>query len=808
MRIIIDNESGFCFGVENAVNIAKKATQKLNPKFGQNPPNQPAPNNPLDCPTTSSSTPNPPHSRTPNLATYPVQCQTTCQSACPCHSTCDTQDTPPPPITNPYPSSNNPPNDRIYCLGNLVHNQTVLDSLQKDGLQIVESIDQVPNGSQMIIRAHGEAPLTYTQSQNKNIQVLDSTCVFVKKIHKIVQKYYNLGYQVLVFGKKTHAETIGINGWCNNSAIIIQNEEELDNLLSNKVDTPINYQSPNQPPNSPQPIPKLSPTNPQIPNLYDHDLCIVSQTTMKNADYQKIIEKVLTKATKKVEYFDTICYTTNVRQNNAILLSNLCDTILVIGSSTSSNTNELYKICKNICKQTYLIEDLQKMKNIKIDPAATVGIVAGASTPKESIEGVVEYMSKELSSASSVEFLEGLEETFVNYEIGKRVKGIIIEVTKNGLSVQIGGKLDGLIKKEDFEQEDGVYDPAKFRKGMEIEAQVISKKDPETNCILLSKFQVDKQKISDKLVESVRDGREFDVTITKFNKGGIESKYGSYIVFIPASHIGEFFHKDLQQFVGKTMRVVSIGVDDRNRKITASAKNVLLKDKKSREEIFWSNVQPGMIISGTVKRFTEFGAFISVDGIDCLCHNVDLSYSRINNPANVVKIGETYDFLVLSMDKASNRIALGYKQLKADPFMEVIEKYTIGSDVMGKVTRIVQDKEGRAFGAVVEIENGVDGLVHVSEVADKFISNINEAVKVGQQVKVRILGIDPNNKRINLSIKAAIDPMDEIIAKEKNKKDKKGNNSKDTNESDDAWSEESQINPFANLLKDMDVTNQ
>ncbi|MCL2598992.1 MAG: S1 RNA-binding domain-containing protein, partial [Firmicutes bacterium] len=570
----------------------------------------------------------------------------------------------------------------------------------------------------------------------------------------------------------------------------------------------------------------------------DQDICVVSQTTMQETAYKQLCatlakrkklhdkKNILKNKGKTLEIFDTICYTTSERQKNAIRLGQICNFVLVFGSAQSSNTKQLYHICSQYTVSywvdgwrivatndtqafqgnqgtacTSLVSqqttDKQNLKNIKFPPHTVVGMIAGASTPKESVMEVVRYMSKEFATASSVEFLEGLEETFVKYDIGKRIKGTVIGVSKKGVSLDIGGKLDGLIKTEDFEEMGKVFDPSKYPVGATVEAVIISQKDPETNCILLSKRRVDKQKAGDKLVEAIRDEQEFDITVEEDIKGGVTGKYGSYSVFVPASHVSEYFTKDLKQFVGKTLRVVAIEIDDRKSKIIASAKKPLMKDKKERESEFWSQVQPGMIVGGTVKRFNNFGAFVSVGGIDCLAHNTDLSWNKISNPANVLKLGESYDFLVLAMDKEKGRVSLGMKQLKEDPFLEAIERYPVGSDAVGKISRIVP------YGAFVELEKGVDGLVHVSEAAHGFVKNINDILKVGQETKVRVLGIDPNAKKINLSIKATQDAPVQTDNADSTPRKGKGKETPAESATEQWSDQDTAINPFADLLKDV-----
>jgi len=404
--------------------------------------------------------------------------------------------------------------------------------------------------------------------------------------------------------------------------------------------------------------------------------------------------------------------------------------------------------------------------------------------------------SKEFSSVSSLEFINGIESSFVTYKQGKKVTGTVIMADANGINVSIGGKHDGLIKKEEAEF-DREYDPNNYPSGLAIEAIITSQsQDRDTGRILLSKKLVDSARVGDKFVEEIRDGKVFELVIEGETKGGLIGKVGSYGVFVPQSQIRESFVKDLKPFIGKTLRLSMLEIDDAKFRIIASQRKVLEAERKEKEEMFWTHVQPDTVVSGKVKRFTNFGAFVSVGGLDCLAHMSDLSYGKINAPSDVLKVGETYDFLVLLVDREQGRVSLGYKQLQPDPFMSALEKYGVGTETTGKVIRIVP------FGAFVELEKGIDGLVHVSEAAHGFVKNINEILKVGQEVPIKVLGIDPENKKINLSIKAA-QPEVAVAGG-----DGHVSNTKPADDVSAEWKEESSSTPFANLLKGMDTTDK
>lgn len=656
----------------------------------------------------------------------------------------------------------------VYTYGELIHNNIVIENLEKKGVTIINDLDSLSNGDVVIIRSHGIPKKENNILLNKNdIKVIDATCPFVKKIHNIVQEHHDKDYQIIIIGKSSHSEVIGINGWCDNSAIIIEDENQF-NLID-----------------------------------FSKNMCVVAQTTFSVQKYKDIIKKIQQHALKTVEIFDTICYTTYRRQVEAMEISASCDVMLVIGSSFSSNTSKLLNICRLNCKECYLIQKLADLKKIKFESNGTVGIVAGASAPEELILEVEVYMEEQNKENLSQEFIDGVEESLVQYKEGKKVTGKVILADENGIHVNIGGKKDALIPKDEVCINIEDYNSEDYKPEDEIEAILIKKQDKDSGCVLLSKKKLDVIKEGDKVVEQIRDGSIFELKIQKDTKGGLLSKIGTYTVFVPASHIKLGFVKDLKQFVGKNLRLTVLEIDDAKHKIVASAKKVVEDEKKEREEIFWSHVQPDVIVSGKVKRITNFGAFVSVDGFDCLAHIVDISWNHIKSVDEVLKIGESYDFLVLSVDKEKGRVSLSYKLLQPHPFDQCVENHPIGSVTKGKVTSIVP------FGAFVEIEKGIEGLVHVSEAAHQFVKNINEVVKVGDEVEVKVLNADPSTKKITLSIKACLPEEEgsslEETAEVKVESKAKSSRKKDKSEGEKEWTEDVSNNPFAALLNELEI---
>ncbi len=651
-----------------------------------------------------------------------------------------------------------------YSLGEIIHNEIIVNRLESKGLKVVDSVDDVPVGATLVIRSHGTGRETYRAAEEKGLKIVDATCPYVKHIHEIVSERYSGGSQIVIIGKAEHPEVMGIKGWCDQNAVVIDENGDFSEVDWNK--------------------------NP----------CIVVQTTFSVQKYRQILKKIPKQYLKTVEIFDTICYTTIKRQTEAEKLAARSDVMLVLGSRTSSNTMRLYEVCKTACSDTYLIESVADLNFLKVKPDSSVGITAGASTPKELIMEVKEYMENNIDEIQSQEFKDAIDkESHVSYSVGKRVKGTVISADPEGVHVNIGGKKDGLVRAEDVNI-DGTYDPAAFEPGAEIEAIVVSSKDDNSGCILLSKKKVDVIKEGDKFVDGIRNGEVFELKVNRDTKGGLLGKIGTYTIFVPSSLIREkgSYVRNLADYVGKTLRVVALEIDDDKHKIVASQQAVLMAERKEREEIFWTHVQPNVVVSGVVKRVTDFGAFVSVDGFDCLAHIADLSWTHIKKVEDVLEIGKTYDFLVLKVDREKNRVSLGYKQLQKHPFVACMEAHPIGSVAHGKVTSVVP------FGAFVEIEPGIEGLVHVSEAAHTFVKNIADVVKVGDEVDVMIMNYDEANRKITLSIKACT--PEEAPAPVEKKEEKRSKSSKPRVETESSeWSEEMSNNPFADLLKDIDV---
>ena len=663
----------------------------------------------------------------------------------------------------------------VYTYGELIHNSRIVSALECKGVYAVGSPDEVPEGSVLVIRSHGAPVEIIAEAEKRGLRIVDATCPFVGRTRKIVAEKFAAGYTIAVFGKRDHPEVAGINSICGYNAVIVDGETIPEALLTAEK------------------------------------VCLVAQTTASAKKFANIAEKFTKEGLKTVEIFDTICYTTQERQREADLMSRFCDKMLVIGDAKSSNTLKLKEICERNCA-AYLICSAEELKEIKFNADDKIGIVAGASAPEESITEVLQYMDNNYTEATNEEFLQAVDADGTSGKLssGKKMTVKVISADDKGIIVNFGAKADGFISAEEATL-DGTYNPADYPKDTELEVKCLGNKT-EDGVYRFSKKAIDEIKEGDKVVDTIRNGEEFELKVdraverdaAKKKGGGLLGKLGTYTVFIPASQIKERYVSDLKPYVGKTLRLVSLEINDESKRIVASQKVILVRERKEKEEIFWANVVPGVIVSGKVKSISKFGAFVSVDGYDCLVHIGDVSWVKFKSIEDILKVGKKYDFVVLKADREKGKVSLGYKQLQKHPFDVAIENHPVGSVFTGKVTSIMP------FGAFVEVEPGVEGLVHVSEASNTYVKNISDIYKVGDEVEVKVLAVDSENKRITLSAKAC---MPELAPEEKparagrdsKPRAQKRRDGEQRDSADAEWSEDAGNNPFADLLKDLEV---
>ena len=620
----------------------------------------------------------------------------------------------------------------VFVLGELIHNEDVVKSIEALGVRKIDSVDEISSGT-VIIRSHGVTKSVLDKlNANENIKVIDCTCPFVKKIHSIVQEYSANGYKVVIVGEKTHPEVIGIAGWCVGEALVLA-----------EFDFSIDY------------------------NAYEK-VCIVAQTTCSVEKFEEFLHFFQKIYKKNIAIFKTICYTTMERQREAADLSRKCDAMIVIGGEKSSNTKKLFDICRKNCENVFTMSSAQGFDASKFINFNKIGIISGASTPPEQS---MEVFSKMEEVNTEVKTLNEMEEAVAKmdsssqkFRKGQRIKATISSATDEGLALYINGtKKEILLKKEELCCE--TYNKADYsaKIGDELEVMIIG-----LNPVELSEKAIAKLAEEEKFIEEIKGGKIFEVTVDGTNKGGLTAKYGSYNVFIPSSQIRIGFVKELDKYVGKTLRLKAEKVEsqERRKQIVASQRVILEAEKAERdaakqakEEAFFANIHVDDVVTGKVVRFASFGAFVEVDGFDCLAHITDLVWAGIKAPSEVFELNKEYQFKVLKVDYENKKVSIGYKQLQPRPWDGVPGKYSVGDVVTGKVVRIVD------FGVFVELEPGVDGLVHISQISHEWLEKPTESLKVGEEVTAKIIAMDYEKEKITLSIKAATPAPENAPAK-------------------------------------------
>lgn len=607
---------------------------------------------------------------------------------------------------------------RVFTLGELIHNSQVIETLRKKGIEPIHDLEELRENDCVIIRAHGIGKDVYEKLKECKVTVLDATCPYVKRIHEIVNRKQEEGFKIVIVGDPQHPEVKGINGWCEGKALIVSDERDAENL-----------------------------------DYSDERICAVAQTTFRQSRYDAIFETLKKKFAFALK-FDTICNATVERQTEAAELSKVADAMVVIGGWNSSNTQKLYEICRQNCPQTYLIEnadELPSLNNIK-----TVGITAGASTPDWVIKEVILHMEDMTNrQEGEIDFSKALEESFTELRTNDVVKGKIIGYNNNDVFVDLGYKADGIIPMEEF-IDDPDFDPERdLKPGTEIEAIITKLNDGEGN-VALSKKKMDSIRGFEELEDAFKNEKPIEVTAKEVVKGGLVAEYKGMRIFIPASQVSDRFIKNLSPFVGKKIRIRITELANR-RRIVGSARLLIEEEKNRKSEAFWNEVEEGKEYTGTVKSLTKFGAFVDLDGVDGLIHVSELSWKKIDDPSEVLKVGDTVTVRVIGVDREKKKVSLGYRKAEDNPWYNIEDKYHVGDVVTGIIKRMVP------FGAFVELEDGVEGLVHISQISNVRINKPDEVLSLGQKVDMKVIEVNPEIKKISLSIKevSPIDPVRE-----------------------------------------------
>ena len=593
-------------------------------------------------------------------------------------------------------------NIKTYTLGPLVHNPTQVEMLEKKGVGVIDEKKALNlENSQIIIRSHGiDEKLKEKLKENSN-EVIDATCPVLLNIYKRIKEKENEGYKIIIIGDKEHPEIKAMASYVNNG-IIIKNETEAKNITN-------------------------------MSKLY-----VVSQTTNR-IDFFENIAHELEKTNDDVVIENTICNATRLRQEACKSLSKEVDCMIVVGGFNSSNTNKLYQIAQKYCENVQRIETVKDLPLQKLSNFNIIGVIAGASTPDQVIEEVVIRMD----DLTNEELMNSIEDSMKKIYPRDVVSGTIIDVKDDEVFVDIQYRADGIVKLDEMTEEERENPKEKFEIGQEVEVYVIKLDDGEGN-VALSTRRVEGMKNWKNLREAYENDQTVEGSVIGANKGGLTAKVMGINGFIPASQIAPYFVKNFKKFVGENWDLKIISIDERKNRLVLSRKDIV--EEKLDEQ--WDELEEGQVITGKVARLTDFGAFIEIGSLDGLLHVSDIAWTRVEHPRDVLNIGDDIEVKILKLNKEKNRISLGRKQLLEKPFAQFVNEHEIGDVITGKVVNLLD------FGAFVEVSEGVEGLIHVSEISWDHVEKPSDELNVGDEVEVKILSVDPEEEKIGLSMKA------------------------------------------------------
>ena len=609
---------------------------------------------------------------------------------------------------------------KTVTLGPIIHNRHVVSHFEEMGVQVIDTPEQAKPCQTVVIRSHGVSREVYERLQKQGVRIVDATCPFVARIHKIVREAEAEGRLNIIIGTPTHPEVEGIAGWCARCKVFETLEDFQKWVQEEKIpaDTP---------------------------------LCMVSQTTSTENLWKKC-GNFAKKQFTNLKIFDTICRATECRQNEAQELSRKCQAMVVVGDPKSSNTGRLAMICRENCGIVVQVDSAAELNPEVFRGANDVGITAGASTPAWIIKEVNKTMS-EITNAETVQeenFEELLEQSIKTLNTGDKVIGTVTGISNTEVQVDLGTKHAGYIPYDEVSADSSVKPEDVLKVGDQVEVFVVRVNDQE-GTVQLSKKKLDGLKIWDDMADMVENKTTIEATITEENKGGLVANVKGVRVFIPASQSGIAKGGDMAGMVGKTVKLKITEVNRARRRAIGSIRAVNAEARKAAQEKIWAEIEVGKKYHGVVKSLTSYGAFVDIGGVDGMVHVSELSWNRIKTPADVVKVGDEIDVYVISYDPEKRKISLGYKTAEMNPWNQFMTKFAVGDVVDAKVVKLM------TFGAFAEIIPGVDGLIHISQIADRRIGKPEDVLSEGQEVRVKITDVDAENKRISLSIRALLE---------------------------------------------------
>ncbi len=620
---------------------------------------------------------------------------------------------------------------KVATLGPIIHNQQVIDDLGKKGVKVVESAEETEKDTTLVLRTHGVTREVLSKVEKSGCEFIDAACPFVKKIHKIVLDNSSEDVATIIAGDCNHPEVKAIKSCAEGESYVVGGEEEFEQLIKN------------------------------YPHLQTKSVIFVSQTTFSIKEWKKTAKKVKLLCTN-VKIFDTICSATEERQNEAEELSRTCDAMIIVGGRHSSNTAKLFSVCEKNCP-SFLIETANELYGISFDGFDVVGLTAGASTPAGIIKEVLKTMSEILkennmieeervldsASADEFDFAAALEESLNNMNSDQKVTGVVLSVSPTEIQVDIGRKQTGYIPYSEYSNDPNADPKAELKVGDTLNL-IIMKTNDQEGVTMLSKKRYDAIAAWDEIVKAEGTDTILEGVVTEVIRGGVIVVSNNARLFIPASLATANRNDKLEDLLKKTVKFKVIEVNKQRRRAVGSIRAVLKEARKEAEAKFWAEAQEGEVRKGVVKSLMKFGAFVDIGGVDGMIHVSELSWNRIKDPSEVVSVGDEVEVTIKSLNPEKKQIALGYKKLEDNPWEIFKSKYAVGDEAEVEIANFTD------FGAFAHIISGIDGLIHISQIANKHVAKPADVLKIGEKVTVKITEIDEERKRVSLSIRALL----------------------------------------------------
>ena len=629
----------------------------------------------------------------------------------------------------------------VATLGPIIHNPQVIEDFRSRGVVIVDSLDCIPEGAVLVVRTHGVTKRVMEDIRAAGIDCVDATCPFVKKIQTVVAENSDTDTVTVICGDAEHPEVKGIMSYANGDALAVKTQREIEQLS-------VIY-----------------------PDIEKKRIIFTAQTTFSIKEWEKNLKKVKILYTNS-KIFDTICFATEERQKEAYELSLRCDAVIVVGGRQSSNTAKLAAVCSENCK-TFLVEDASELNKYDFGGCHLIGVTAGASTPAGIIKEVLETMSEIVNENNAIteeekvqepvlkdeanvdeeeyDYAAALEESLNNYGSAKLVVGTVLSITPTEIQVDIGRKQTGYVPYDEYSSDPNA-DPRKELKVGDTMNLIIMKTNDQEGMVMLSKRICDAAKVWDEIIAAEQSGEILEGVVCDVIKGGILVRTKGIRVFIPGSLTGVDRDTDLSIMLNTTVKFRVIEVIKQRKKAVGSIRAVLKDTRREAEEAFWATAEVGQVITGTVKSMTNYGAFVDIGGIDGMIHISELSWKRLKHPSEVVNKGDVVEVYIKALDPENNKISLGYKKIEDSPWETLKRDYPVGTVTEVKIVGLT------TFGAFAQVIPGIDGLIHISQIANRHIAKTSDVLKIGDVVTVKVTDIDFDKKRVSLSIRALLPP--------------------------------------------------